>query len=88
MKLHEHTEQQSFVDSVECNLTGLHAVSIGDSEPSFSWMPCDSCGSRLGGDRFDAVALDDDKEIYELSICVDCAMYHANGELPETWCES
>jgi hypothetical protein len=27
-----------------------------ECEPSFSWYPCEWCGSRLGGDRFSAVA--------------------------------
>ena len=55
-------------------------------EPSFSWGQCDSCGSTLGGDRDIAWLMPDDgKEPIELSICVDCVMFHANGELPETW---
>ena len=57
-------------------------------EPCFSWQGCDSCGSTLGGDRFKAYGLDcsnNDIEPIEMDICVDCAMYHANGELPETW---
>lgn len=27
------------------------------TEPSFSWYRCDGCGSRLGGDRWPAVAI-------------------------------
>jgi hypothetical protein len=61
-------------------------------EPSFSWMDCDSCGSHLGGDRHVAVGLyrDDDGKLQTLSmgVCVDCAMYHANGELPEVYWEA
>lgn len=56
-------------------------------EASFSWHSCDSCGSGLGGDRLPASGLIRDKsgelELIEMSICVDCAMYHANGEEPE-----
>ena len=60
-------------------------------EASFSWSQCDSCGSTLGGDRLPASGITHDAgptgygEIYELSICIDCAMYHANGDEPETW---
>ena len=57
-------------------------------EASFSWGQCDSCGSTLGGDRMPAVGLWKDggkwQEI-DMSICVDCVMYHANGEAPEDW---
>lgn len=35
------------------------AVTLGrmdgaETEPSFSWQPCEGCGSRLGGDRHPA----------------------------------
>ncbi len=56
-------------------------------ETSFSWSDCDSCGSTLGGDRSEAHGLyrDDSGELQtvEMSVCVDCMMYHANGELPQ-----
>ena len=58
-------------------------------EPSFSWGQCDSCGSTLGGDRDIAYGhwRDSSGEFQqiEMSVCVDCTMYHANGELPEHW---
>lgn len=31
-------------------------VAIGD-DAGFSWSPCEACGSKLGGDRFEAVYL-------------------------------
>jgi hypothetical protein len=31
-------------------------------EPSFSWSPCDGCGSGLGGDRWDYIAYEIRKE--------------------------
>ena len=59
------------------------------NEGSFSWSDCDSCGSTLGGDRHPAhgiVQSDGDTlpkgTIIHMSICVDCLMYHANGETP------
>ena len=54
-------------------------------EPSFSWSQCDSCGSRLGGDREEAHGFDSDGQLYHLSICVDCVIFHANGEEPAQW---
>jgi hypothetical protein len=57
-------------------------------ETHFSWGQCDSCGSTYGGDRFTAYGCwTDSGEFHtiEMAVCVDCAMYHANGELPETW---
>ena len=57
-------------------------------EASFSWVQCDSCGSSLGGDRLPATggwtAKDGTIETIDLDICVDCAMFHANGDTPET----
>ena len=32
----------------------MHA---GTKELGFSWRPCQCCGSKLGGDRFDAIVL-------------------------------
>ncbi len=52
------------------------------SDAFFSSNPCESCSSNLGGDRSIAHALDDDKRIYHLEICVDCVQFYANGTLP------
>ena len=58
-------------------------------EASFSWSQCDSCGSTLGGDRYPATGVytddNDTLQVIEFNICIDCAMYHANGELPGNW---
>ncbi len=59
-------------------------------EGNFSSAQCDSCGSNLAGDRYDAHGwpVDEkptDETLYHLTICVDCLMFHANGELPEIW---
>lgn len=53
-------------------------------EGGFSSRPCDSCGSGLAGDRFNAHGfLDGDTEqLIHLDICVDCLMLHANGVTP------
>lgn len=46
-------------DSHEHEPLGLLApgetLAVGDEWPSFSWRSCDTCGDRLGGDRYDGV---------------------------------
>ena len=63
-------------------------------EGGFSWSECDSCSSTLGGNRFSAHALHHEafgpnakqpNNIHHIEICVDCLMFHANGEEPEIW---
>ena len=73
------TQSQAFLDAVEHECRGL-TVSPGcrgsqceyaegdenhQCEASFSSSECDSCGSRLGGDRHPATALDGDLNIYQ-----------------------
>lgn len=76
----------------ECEDCGLGDISDANenldaydcaSEPSFGWHPCEVCGSTLGGDRFPAHGFLDSGEIIHLSVCVDCVVYHANGEVPD-----
>ena len=84
-----------FTKAVEHGLEGLEFVSTGIietceecpefDEGSFSWSTCDCCGSHLGGDRFAAHGRDIDGNILHLDVCVDCLMYIANGDEPETW---
>lgn len=52
-------------------------------EGNFSHSSCDTCGSHLGGDRYASHALLDG-EIIHMESCVDCLMYIANGETPDT----
>ena len=54
-------------------------------EGGFSGSSCDSCGSTLGGDRFAAHGFGKDDEVIHLDICVDCLMFHANGDEPQEW---
>ena len=54
-------------------------------EPHFSWSPCESCGSSLGGNRYAAHSTDADGNISHWDICEDCLFYFANGDLPENW---
>ena len=61
-------------------------------EGHFSWSACDTCGSTFGGDRYDMVltnvGVDEHGKRYpmvEVSSCVDCMVFAANGDLPDTW---
>jgi hypothetical protein len=58
-------------------------------EPHFSWSHCDTCGSALGGDRHDGHGIlesgESKGEMVHLSMCVDCLLYFANGDLPDQW---
>jgi len=54
-------------------------------EPFFSQSPCECCGSRLGGDREAAHGIESDGSIAHFHVCVDCALYLANGDEPENW---
>ena len=52
-------------------------------EGGFSWHQCDTCGSTLGGNRYAAHGFtDDDGTLVHLSMCEDCLMFFANGDLP------
>ena len=81
-------------DSACCGTEGIdqdHPDFEGYCETSFSREECRSCDSTLGGDRVKAHAIHKEafgpdakrpNDVIHIEICVDCAMYHANGELP------
>jgi hypothetical protein len=48
------------------------------NEPYFSWASCDLCFTTLGGTRYDYIARDNNDDIVELSLCVDC-VYKVEG---------
>lgn len=86
----------AFTDAVADRTGHLHAFSVGacsnreccgeyDDEGEFRWWPpCFSCGSTFGGNRHPAHYLVDG-EIERERVCVDCLLYHANGDEPEDW---
>ena len=64
------------------------------NEGSFSWSACGSCNSGLGGDRYASHAIHKQAfgpdaqrpgDVHHIEICVDCLMFHANGDEPENW---
>ena len=75
----ERIETTEFIADVKKGLAGLYNLSPGTTiGPYFSWSSCECCGSRLGGDRYDIIAIrgkkhTDPKET--LSVCVDCFVY-------------
>jgi len=54
-----------------------------ESEPYFSWSPCDVCGSPLGGDREDLHYVSEGEIYHGGEVCVDCMIYLANGDVPD-----
>lgn len=66
-----YVEANGHDDNVDATWTGFYDVwdryafapvvdeHLGEpKEPHFSWSQCDGCGSPLGGDRFDYVAVE------------------------------
>lgn len=51
-------------------------------EGGFSWHACDTCGSSLGGNRYAGHGFDRDGAVVHLSMCEDCVLYFANGDIP------
>lgn len=52
-------------------------------EGNFSWSQCDTCGTTMGGTRYNAHGLTEDMSIHHLNICEDCALFFANGDIPQ-----
>ena len=42
------------------------------SEPGFSRQPCESCGSRLAGNRYTCSGIHITGTVLEYEVCVDC----------------
>lgn len=58
--------------------------SDGDKDEEFSTTPCDVCKSNLAGQLNNATGYHpESSSVFEYSICVDCLMFCANGDLPE-----
>lgn len=75
----------TFVERYKAYTKGFQTHSIDcDGDCYFSWSPCDTCGSTLGGNRCDGHLVNPgpDGESVEVSSCHDCVMYAGSGELP------
>ena len=63
----------------------LEVLDCGSEEASFSWQPCECCGSTLGGDRHDVAGRNtDNNEVYHYDVCMDCYYYAEYGRLDDT----
>jgi len=70
----------------------LSAVDCASGEFHFSWSPCGICGTKLRGNRSawhwicgcDAHGKRGDI-MHEDNACMDCVVWLANGEEPESW---
>ena len=84
------TNERAWIDRFAANTEGLdyaagRGIVLGDPI-GFSWRGCDTCGSSLGGDVYEAVSIVPGKGAEEhiaLECCADCAMFIANGDVPD-----
>lgn len=61
----------------------LGPVNAENSEPFFSWQPCECCGSHLGGNREEYEFVTQDGNTFKANICTDCIYFLAYGVLDD-----
>ena len=68
----------------------IHVKEDPEDRGDFSGYPCDTCGSRLGGNRTKCILMNTgtdaqgrEHHIVNVLSCDDCIYYAANGKLPE-----
>lgn len=85
----EYTKQQkAFMEAFRSACKpGQHLAANNLEDEGFSRSPCDCCGSTLGGTRFfrGLAILQGCEVVTELDVCIDCMMFHCNGDLPDEW---
>lgn len=79
------TDTRTFTERVNAYWDGLIVSVDTHEDEGFSWSPCESCGSHLGGHRYRVswFDLEDRDEHGAGTVCVDCACYIANGDVPD-----
>ena len=82
--------EKKYIEAYEQRMEGFQTLAIDtDDEGCFSWTSCDVCDQKKGGDRYRATMCnpgpDNVDEKIEVSVCTDCVMFAANGELPTVW---
>jgi hypothetical protein len=89
MSAKEDTGPEAFLRAYERRTKGfeIHTQTDSESEGYFSWRPCETCGSKFGGQRYDMVLTNAGprQERVDVASCLDCLVFAANGELPDTW---
>ena len=69
------------IDNCECS----HCEEGVYIDPFFSWIPCECCMRRLGGDRYHVSGFNPtDNEVYCYSVCIDCLYFAEYGQLDDT----
>ncbi len=89
MNIKEYNQYQAdvaaFFDREGINNLSAVADDEGNIDPYFSWQPCECCGSRLGGDRYEAngyiPATGEASGLF--SVCPDCIYYAEYGQLDD-----
>jgi hypothetical protein len=79
-------EYDDYCARFRAGMTNLRSMTTTDEESYFSWIPCQICGTTLGGNRQDAYAImtsTSTNEIIELSICDDCVYFNEYGQLDD-----
>ena len=69
----------SFLEREEIEIISQCGDDYGNSEPFFSWRPCECCGLHKGGDRYDMIATNG----FHYEVCVDCLYYLTYGRLDD-----
>lgn len=76
----------NYEESVAARCDKFLSVHVGDQVDEFSTAKCDSCGSHAAGTRHQMTGLlgvGPDAQVFEGVMCTDCALFHANGDLPD-----
>ena len=51
-------EELEPIERALLDLTPVNGLLVpGEGDPEFSWCPCECCGSHLGGDRHELIAV-------------------------------
>ena len=90
MTKQEYSDYQEYVasffrDEHITNLSTINDIEGDTLDPSFSWQPCDCCGSSLGGDRYKCNGWNDQlRAIQDYDhVCPDCVYYAEYGRLDD-----
>ena len=77
--------QKAFSDFFEREKLDTFSPIEQESEPYFSWRPCEVCNSPLGGDRQDyhGSNCETNEIVGPYSVCSDCVYYNEYGTLDD-----
>jgi hypothetical protein len=67
---------------------GIYFLSSFPGDPGFSWTPCECCGSKLGGERWEmeGVKASGESNGFTYDVCADCLSFMEFGS-PATLAE-